>query len=259
MSLTFMGSKNTSTYREIEPNEKLNFFVHSFWMHENNSENSEKVTIFPDSYFKIVLMVKEQKIRSYFMTGLWTNEKEIFIAPGATTFGCRLKILAPEYLIGQEVASILQDYQQLDTKNLNANKFDLSNFDTLVHQWETELIKKISTKEIPGNKLRLLQLLDKMQGNITASEVSNQIYWTNRQINRYLTKYLGVSLKKYLNIQKCYQSYLQIRKGEFFPKKGFFDQAHFIREIKKHTGNTPRVLYKEQNDRFIQLKRITEK
>ena len=37
-----------------------------------------------------------------------------------------------------------------------------------------------------------------------------------------------------LNIQKCYDAYLQIRDGKFYPEKGYYDQAHFIREIKKH-------------------------
>jgi AraC-like DNA-binding protein len=98
-----------------------------------------------------------------------------------------------------------------------------------------------------------------MEGDISAEEVSNQIFWSNRQINRYLNKYLGVSLKKYLNIQKCYAAYIQIREGRFFPEKGYYDQAHFIREIKKHTNQTPKELYQEQNDRFIQLKNIDKK
>ena len=98
-----------------------------------------------------------------------------------------------------------------------------------------------------------------MKGNISASEVSQQIYWTNRQINRYLNKYLGVSLKKYLNVQKCYEAYIQIREGKFYPEGDYFDQAHFIREVKKHTGQTPKALFEKQNDRFIQLKNIKRK
>ncbi len=93
-----------------------------------------------------------------------------------------------------------------------------------------------------------------MNGDISAEEVSNQINWSNRQINRYLNKYLGVSLKTYLNIQKCHSSYFHISKGEFYPSNNYFDQPHFIREIKKHTGKTPKEIYKNQNDRFIQLK-----
>ncbi|WP_024769488.1 helix-turn-helix domain-containing protein [Aquimarina macrocephali] len=248
-----------STYKEILPNEELKDFVHSFWMHQNNSDTVEKTTIVPDSYFKIVMLIKNQKIISYFMTGLWLDEKEFSFAPNATSVGVRLKILAPEFLLNREVASIIQNIYQLDLNYLNADKFDLSSFEVIVEQWQKELQSIKPQKTIPGNKLRLSQLLDKMNGSIPAIEVSNQIYWTNRQINRYLNKYVGVSLKKYLNIQKCYQAYLQIREGEFYPEEGFFDQPHFIREIKKHTGETPRSLHKQQNDRFIQLKRISKK
>lgn len=248
-----------STYKEIIPTTELKIFVDSFWMHHNNTNSVEKTTIVPDSFFKIVMTLKNGKITAYFMTGLWTEEKTIRIAPQATTLGCRLKILAPEFLLNNEVKPILNSYQQLKLQFLNVDKFDLSNFETIVAQWEKELIKLLPQKEVQGNKLRLTQLLDKMNGDITATEVSNQIYWSNRQINRYLNKFLGVSLKKYLNIQKCYHSYLQIQKGQYFPEKGFFDQPHFIREIKKHTGETPKSLHKNKNDHFIQLKRISKK
>lgn len=249
----------SSTYREIEPLVGLKDFVHSFWTHENLTDKPEQMTIFPDSYFKIVLIVRDRKIISYFMTGFWTDEKPFTIPARAATFGCRLKILAPEFLLNREIASILQKYEQLELGFMNVDTFDLLSFETITSQWQHELLKLKASKTIPGNKLRLSQLLDKMKGNITATEVSDQIYWTNRQINRYLNKYVGVSLKKYLNVQKCYQAYLQIRNGQFFPEEGFFDQPHFIREIKKHTGETPKSLHDQQNDRFIQLKRIIEK
>ncbi|MEM9706744.1 MAG: NAD(P)-dependent oxidoreductase, partial [Pseudomonadota bacterium] len=36
-------------------------------------------------------------------------------------------------------------------------------------------------------------------------------------------------------------SYIQIREGRFFPEKFYYDRAHFVREIKKHTGEAPSV------------------
>ena len=243
-----------SSYQELRPSEVLKPFVHSFWMHDNHTSVPEQLTIFPDSYFKIVFVVRHQKVLSYFLTGLWTFERQFTIPPKATVFGCRLKILAPEFILNKEIASILQDIKQLDLNYLNANKFDFSDFSSLVKQWETELLKIKVSKDIPGNKLRLSQLLYKMNGDISTTEVSNQIYWTNRQINRYLNKYIGVSLKKYLNIQKCYQAYLHIREGRFFPESGFFDQPHFIREIKKHTGETPKTVARKTKRPFYTIK-----
>ena len=138
--------------------------------------------------------------------------------------------------------------------------FIFDTFEKVVEQIEDVLIAKLeNSKKIDGKKLQLSQLLYRVEGNISAEEVSNQIAWSNRQIKRYLNKYLGVSLKTYLNIQKVYSSYIQIREGRFFPEQGYFDQAHFIREVKKHTNKTPRELHKEQHDRFIQLKHIQKK
>lgn len=252
-------AQHPSSYQELQPCEALKHFVHSYWEHQNHTASPQEITIFPDSYFKIVVMLKAKKVVRYFITGLWPKERKVIIPANATTLGCRIKILGPELLLHIEVASILQGLEQLEIQYLNMDRCNFSNFGAFVNHIEKELLKMKSPKEIPGNKLRLSQLLDITKGDISATEVSNQIYWTNRQINRYLNKYLGVSLKKYLNIQKCYQAYPHIREGKFYPETGFFDQPHFIKEIKKHTGETPKSLHQDQNDRFIQLKRISKK
>lgn len=248
----------TTIYQERKPSKDLTTLIHSFWTHSNISEEVKEMSIIPDSYFKIIIVIENGKITKYFMTGLWTAEKVFCVPPKATVFGCRLRILAPEFLINEEITTILNSVKQLDLSYLNIEQFDFSNFDNLVKQWQNELLKIKPSKTIHGNKLRLSQVIYEAKGSISATELSTQIFWSNRQINRYLNKYIGISLKKYLNIQKCYQSYVQIREGEFFPKKNYFDQAHFIREVKKHTGETPKSLYEQQNDRFIQLKGITQ-
>lgn len=193
------------------------------------------------------------------MTGLWTMEKEFIVPPNTTNIGCRLKILAPEYLLSREIASLLNTFEYLDKSYLGVGSFDLADFNSIVMQWEKELIKKISSKEILPQKLRFSKLLYEINGNISATDVSAQIFWTNRQINRYLNRYLGISLKTYLNIQKCYELYTDIRQGKLYPNKEYFDQAHLIKEVRKHTGHSPGLLYKGKNDRFIQLKHIRAK
>ena len=247
------------TYQEIKPVLPLQELIDSFWMHKNTSDDPEHLTIVPDGYFKIVIVVQEQKVVQYFMTGMWISEKNFVTPPKATNYGCRLKLLAPEYLISQEIASFLQGYRQLNSAYLDLKNWDLSSFQRIVDQWQQQFLGLMSSKPIANNKLRLSQILDQKKGDISAKQVSEQIFWTNRQINRYLNRYLGISLKKYLNIQKVYQSYIQIREGRFFPDKTYFDQAHFIREVKKHTGETPSTLYDLKNDRFIQLKNIRRK
>ncbi len=245
-----------SKYKQLQPSDQLKPFVHSYWMHANNSSEPEQITISPDSFFKIILMVKENRIVNYFLTGIWTKHKGFIVPPQTFNFGCRLKILAPEFLLNRSISSILNSHEQLDLSFLNLQSFDMMSFELIVQQFEVELEKLISTKDIPANKIRLSQLLYHTKGSLTAAEVSDQIFWSNRQINRYLNKYLGISLKTYLNIQKCYEAYKSISEGNLYPEQDYFDQAHFIKEIKKHTGHTPKSLYKNKNDRFVQLRHI---
>lgn len=248
-----------SKYSEILPSSAFQYLIDSFWNHVNHSDKPQTLTIVPDSFFKIVFLVRNNCVVNYFLTGLWTEDKDFTILPNTMSFGCRLKILAPEHLIQSEIASICNSTRQLNLNFLNVPDFDFNNFDQLVEQWESEFSKILPDKEIATNKIRLSELLDHVKGEISVSDVSDQIFWTSRQVNRYMNKWLGVSLKSYLNIQKCYQSYLHIREGKLHPQNDYHDQSHFIREIRKHTGETPSTLFESQNDRFIQLKNIREK
>ena len=246
-------------FSQINPAKGLEELVHSYWAYQNLTNQVKRVTIFPDSFFKIIIEFRGANITSYFLTGLWTKEVEIEIPANTSMYGIKFKILAPEYIFQKEIASLILSHKDLQLNFWNIKDVILGNFQEFVEQIELKLFKNINQKKIQPKKLQLSQLLYLMNGYISAEEVSNQINWSNRQINRYLNKYLGVSLKTYLNIQKCYTAYIQIREGRFFPDDGYYDQAHFIREVKKHTGKTPKELYEKQNDRFIQLKLIQKK
>ena len=246
-------------YREASPRKELADFVDSFWMHKNPFDNEQIVTISASSYLKLVFWVSNSKIIYYVLTGLWTRPKEIHVPPKTTVYGCRMKILAPEFLLQREMASLMNQMLPLALTYLNLANLSFYGFESIKEQWEEELLKMKSPKTIQDNKLRLSDLLYSTNDNISTKEVANRIFWTNRQINRYLNKYIGLSLKKYLNLQKCRESFAEIVDGEFFPGDKFYDRPHFIREIKKYTGTTPKRIFQQKNDRFIQLKNISKK
>ena len=248
-------------FKHKKSSKLLDDFVHIYWEHKNNSGNANVLTIFPDSFFKLIFLYQKEKLVAYFMTGLWTDVMEFKTPPNSTIYGIKFKILAPEYIFQNEIASILQSHKDLSPDFLNVRELSFPNLNSFVEQIEPMFIDKIkqNQKKIRVDKIQLSQLLYEVNGNILVDQVSKQINWSNRQINRYLNKYLGVSLKTYLNIQKCYSSYFHIRDGEFYPINEYFDQSHFIREVKKYTGKTPKELHKKQNDRFIQLKFIQKK
>lgn len=115
-----------------------------------------------------------------------------------------------------------------------------------------------SEAQIPKKKQILSELIYSTYSYNNVTAIVNQVDWSQRQINRYLKKHIGVSIKEYLNILKCAETYQQISDGELFPNGNFTDQSHFSKRIKQQTGTTPQKLYENQNVQFIQLQ-LTDK
>ena len=252
-----MKPKGNSNYQQINPTKALKDFVDSYWISTNLSNKPLKRTIFPDGFFKLVVTLVNDKISIVFLTGLWIKESEIIIPAQATVYGIKFKILAPEYIFQTEIASLIDSQKMLTPSFWGIKDMQIESLKNYVAQIEPVMLKKIDqSKEVQSKKLNLSQLLYSSEGNILVKEISEKTNWNSRSINRYFTKHLGIPLKSYLNIQKIYTAYVPIINKEFFPEKGFHDQSHFIREIKKHTNKTPKELEKKKHDRFIQLKNI---
>lgn len=251
------NSQQKSIYLHFLPTENLSDYIDSFWVHHNPREKSEEIVISPDGFFKILIYVQDGRIINYYQTGIWTEPKYINIPPRTHTFGCRFNLLAPEYLFQTEISELTNTIKQLNLSFLNIEKFKYTDYLLTIKQWEKELLKIRHNKPIAPHKKRLADLIYEAKGKLNASEVANQAYLTNRSINRYLNRYLGISLKTYLSIQRAFQAYIKIKEGDLsLTSLNYYDQPHYIREIKRFTGESPKNIYKGINDRFIQFNHI---
>ncbi len=249
---------NTSnTYLHLEPCSQLSEYIHSYFIHRNPTDKMEVFTAAPDSFFKIIIVFRKDQIIQYFINGLFTKPNEICFPSDAWGFGCRFKILAPEYLLNQSVAQYLDKRESLDINFLNVKHLNLNSYEALKEQFDKELLKIMPNKKLHSNKLRLSRLLYDTMGTLSVKEVSNQIFWEQKQINRYLKKYLGVPLKTFMNIQRAYKSYFRIKEGDLTPDyNSFYDQSHFIKEIKKLAGVSPKEVFRNKNTVFKQIKNM---
>ncbi|MCH5686581.1 AraC family transcriptional regulator [Niabella sp. W65] len=91
------------------------------------------------------------------------------------------------------------------------------------------------------------------KGDISVKALSEKVYWSSRQINRYFNDRFGLSVKNYCSILRFRASFEHIKEGKLFPQQNFADQSHFIREVKKRSGVSPKELKRNQNGRFIQF------
>jgi len=244
-------------YREIKPTGFANHFVQCFWNYETDSEVQH--TILPDGYFDLIAEFENDKLVTVKLTGIWTQPKDISIPKNMKFFAIRFKILAIEYLFQKELKSILDTTIPLPFTFWNLDTYNCNEFDRFVAETSAKLDASIKhLTEIDSRKLKLFEIIY-LRKTKTVSELSGQIFWASRQINRYFSSKFGISLKEFLKIVRCNASYKEISNGNLNPQADFFDQAHFIKEIKKYTGVTPKELSKNKNDRFLQLSKLEER
>ncbi len=70
-------------------------------------------------------------------------------------------------------------------------------------------------------KRKLFELIYSSKGSISVKELSEKVFWTSRQINRYFNQRFGISLKAYCNILRFRESLHHIKEGELFPEIKF--------------------------------------
>ena len=239
-------------YREKKPSGFLTNFIQCFWEYET-SETDFEHTIIPDGYFDLIAEFENATLILVKLTGVWTNPIHVKIPKSTKIFAVRFKLLATEYLFHQEIKSILNTTKSFPLTFWNINTYQTNDFEKFASDISGRIENSIKyLREIDSRKLKLFELVYSKQ-NLSVEELSENVFWSSRQINRYFNRQFGFSLKSFLNVVRCNSSYKDISKGNLFPNEDYFDQAHFIKEIKKHTGATPGELFKNKNVRYLQL------
>jgi len=241
-------------YTQQRAHEDLNDYVRCYWKLENKNTDFQYFTILPDGFFDLLICYQNNHLERVFLSGLWDQKTNVIIPPETTIYGVQFRLLAIENVIQESITPILNNLKRLEKSYLKLDEFQedvaSSFFDYLDRCLRTYIEEQ---DPIDPRKHALLQAINQTKGNKTVAYYSQKANWSPRQINRYFQASFGMSLKSYCSIRKCAATFSQIRKGQLFPEQGYFDQPHFIKEIKKITAFTPKVLQKNENDRFLQF------
>lgn len=241
----------------IKPDASIADFVESFWMIHNQSDQSKEVVILPDGRIDLFLSKSASEPFHITLLGLETEPTQAAIAPNLMTFAISFRPLATEYVLGRPVADLLDQTLILPTDFWSFGADDLANFEHFCNKATLQIQSRLK-ENVDERKRKLFKLMYDSNGAMSVKQLSENVYWTSRQINRYFTQQYGLSLKAYCNILRFRASFRQIKEGKLFPEQHFADQSHFIREIKKLSGATPKEFLRNKNDRFIQLSTLPE-
>ena len=237
-------------YEEYDTDNSLADFVKRFWKFSNPTANTQHYTILPDGYFDLIVTISNNKLDNISLYGIWTKQFEVKILANTTVLGITFKPIATDYILKQSIADILNSSKVLAKTFWNIDNLPFNDFTSFVTQLSTIISTNIKTD---NRKIETFNLLFNSFGSLTVEELSNKVFWSSRQINRYFKNSFGLSLKTYANILRCSASYTDIRQGELSPSLNYYDQSHFIKEIKKYTGSNPKELHQNKNDRFLQF------
>lgn len=245
-------SEKEIAFSTVKPPPALYNVVENFWKLENPSDLSKQVVVLPDGRFDIFFGYGADEPYHVTLMGLGSIPSHAPVAPGTVICAVSFKLLAIEYLPGIDIASLLNGVSYLPEDFWGITRDDLSDFDGFCGKVSSVLTAFLQ-KSIDERKIKLFDLVYASRGTLPVKVLSENVYWSSRQINRYFTEKFGISLKAYCTILRFRDSFSQLKDGKLFPENHFADQAHFIREVKKFSGVIPKELAKNTNDRFIQF------
>jgi AraC-like DNA-binding protein len=243
---------NNIEYKTTQPDPSLSDVVESFWMLVNHSEKGKEIVVLPDGRVDISFSLSLTEPFHVTLLGLESKPNIAILAPKTSLFAISLKLLAIEYLLDMPIPNLVNTAQSLPPDFWGITPEDFNDFDAFCVKVSNK-IKALLNKNIDTRKQQLFDYIYSSNGSMTVKELSEKVFWSNRQINRYFTQQFGISLKAYCNILRFRASFSHLKEGKLFPEQNFADQAHFIKEVKKLSGVLPKELSKNKDDRFIQF------
>lgn len=239
-------------YRAVPPTPALAPYVESFWMLRNPSAAEQPIVLVPDG--RIDLFFSYSAAEPYHVTllGLQDRPEAQVIAPHSIVFAISWNLLAVEYVLPLTLGELRHSGCTLPADYLGMSVTDLQDFDGFCANATARILQALPA-ELDPRKRTLFDLLYASHGSLSVEALAEAAGWSSRQINRYFTRLFGLSLKAYCSILRFRTAWQHLRAGQLYAEGNFADQAHFIREIKRYTGVSPKEVVRNHNDRFIQF------
>ncbi|PZP50600.1 MAG: transcriptional regulator, partial [Pseudopedobacter saltans] len=218
-----------TNYQFIQAPSSLSEFIFGFSKFDNVKAHEGSIII-PNGMIDMMFC---KMVNGKFMIGLIGLETKPKIMPEQfiDSFFCvSFKPLGLEYILKKSIADFVNGGEILPIDFWNIQEGDLNNFEHFCEK----IVQKVSTlipENLDNRKAELFNYINKNNGEVSIHELSEKIFWSERQINRYIKQLLGISLKSYCNILRFQASLQHIQKGELYPQLNYTDQSHFIKEI----------------------------
>ncbi|MCL2546959.1 MAG: helix-turn-helix transcriptional regulator [Oscillospiraceae bacterium] len=125
----------------------------------------------------------------------------------------------------------------------------------LINSLDTLLLENMYTTHCQ-QLMPALQNIIACSGNISIQEVSDNIHYSQRQLNRIFKQHVGVSAKSFSRLLRINKSFRLLKKADYSimfisDVMAFYDLSHFARDFKSVCGVTPQEYRNNMSDFYI--------
>ncbi len=250
-------------YNEFRPPAHLAPYVECYWVQSFGGGPEEEspiqrclplgmleVLIHPDPNIADILLdgVWQQLPRALFH-GIYSKPVYYKMKGKARIFGIRFKPETFSMLFNVPAASLYCDFIELgsffgeEIHALHKPVYGLATEDIIVH-CDNFLSARLAAMQLKKHYItEAADLIRHRKGNISIEEVSSAISVSMRQLQRSFKESMGTSPKGYLRIIRFRNALTALQDvhewADITHSLGYADQAHFIREFREFSSETP--------------------
>jgi len=255
----------------FEPSQDLKPFVKCYWTLESEKENTpERNTIVPDGCMKLIFHYGDpykhhredgssQLLPRFFLIGQLTRPYEVEPMGVTGTFfvcfhpnGFLPFTTQPIKEMENEAISLEQLFGPIG-KETAQQVLEVNSTVDRIRLIENFLLQRLTdAQNVDQIVVSTVETILSANGKISVADLSNQYNVNRRKLLRKYSSSIGLSpkqLSKTIRLQATLKTLLNNKKVKLTDlayENDFYDQAHFIKDFKEFTGQTPREFYGDQ-------------
>ncbi|MBT8220775.1 MAG: helix-turn-helix domain-containing protein [Bacteroidia bacterium] len=263
--------------KEYTPSPFLAPFVDKYYRGSFNTlaEPNRSFKIIPNGCLELIIHLKELYCKlptdnhlaytpDYMLIGMFSRAYQVHFSETVPIFSIRFKPEALPYILRIRGSEIFENYGDIEA--VLENKFldfchqirEEKSVGAMIARTEIFLLNIISKQKVEENYVtRAARIISNAQIN-NVQEISTKVNISRRQLERKFRELIGISPKQYLRLIRINKVMQMLEQNQSLNLTdiayhcGYFDQAHFIKDFKHITDQTPSS-YINDRQRFINL------
>lgn len=264
-------------FQEYPPSALLKPYVECYWSGTFNLDAARTASfqMVPNACLELIIHLDD--LRCHFpgpeeygptpdlmLIGLITQVQEVRFPSTVPVFTIRFKPEALSRLFGIYSAEVLERFEDL-TLMLGKDILDFCHqireekqITGMISRAEAFLLRRLEKQEPEADFVSRAAELMRYSGEVNIREISERVNVSQRHLERKFRKALGLSPKQYLRLTRLNRVMRVLEQNRSLDLTsvayycGYFDQAHFIKDFKRITGQNPSVFNRERQ-KFIVL------